>query len=274
MKKNFRPFYKNNKPFHKPFNHKKNPTSWEPSSDWYDGLVGAKGHYYHEHVILPHLLRLLNIKGQESLSLLDLACGQGVLARNLPQNIQYTGIDISPSLINSAKEQSKKNKNHQFYVGDVTTPFPIEKKDFDVATIVLALQNLANPPACLKNASSHLKRKSKLYLVINHPCFRIPRQSSWIIDENTHQQARKIFRYMSTMEIPLLSKPGQEDSEKLISYHYNLSQISLWLKEAGFCISKIEEWISDKTSEGGMAKVENRARQEFPLFMMIEATKF
>ena len=28
-------------------------TSWETSSAWYDKIVGAKGHYYHEQVILP-----------------------------------------------------------------------------------------------------------------------------------------------------------------------------------------------------------------------------
>jgi hypothetical protein len=45
------------------------------------------------------------------------------------------------------------------------------------------------------------------------------------------------------------------------------------LNKAGFMIAKIEEWTSDKESEGKTAKQENRARAEFPLFMAIQAQK-
>jgi hypothetical protein len=45
------------------------------------------------------------------------------------------------------------------------------------------------------------------------------------------------------------------------------------LRNAGFVITRIEEWTSDKESEGKAAKQENRARAEFPLFMAIQALK-
>jgi hypothetical protein len=38
-------------------------------------------------------------------------------------------------------------------------------------------------------------------------------------------------------------------------------------------IEKIEEWVSDKKSTGPMAKMEDRARDEIPMFMAILATK-
>jgi hypothetical protein len=41
----------------------------------------------------------------------------------------------------------------------------------------------------------------------------------------------------------------------------------------GFLIEKMEEWISDKKSEGGRAKIEDKARAEFPLFLAIKAIK-
>jgi hypothetical protein len=47
--------------------------------------------------------------------------------------------------------------------------------------------------------------------------------------------------------------------------------ISQMLFDGGFLIEKIEEWISDKKSEGGMAKIEDKARKEIPLFMAILA---
>jgi hypothetical protein len=45
------------------------------------------------------------------------------------------------------------------------------------------------------------------------------------------------------------------------------------LFENGFAIEKIEEWTSEKQSEGKMARAENRARDEFPMFMAILAVK-
>src|SRR5574342_272242 len=96
-------------------------SSWESSHKWYDSIVGEKGHYYHEHIILPNTLRLLKLQKKDSL--LDLCCGQGVLARALPQGISYVGVDASSSLIRSAKSKSK----HPFYVYDVTKPFKVKE---------------------------------------------------------------------------------------------------------------------------------------------------
>ena len=68
-------------------------TSWSPVAKWYTGIVGDSGHYFHKHVILPRLKTLLDPKGGESV--LDIGCGQGVYARTLPHNVEYTGIDAS-----------------------------------------------------------------------------------------------------------------------------------------------------------------------------------
>ena len=105
---------------------KKESSSWEQVSSWYDKVVGSKGHYYHEHVILPKLKKITaNTKG-----LLDLACGQGILSRILDPDVEYVGVDTSMSLINAAKRMTK-NKNHQFHVHDLTLPLNLTKKDFD-----------------------------------------------------------------------------------------------------------------------------------------------
>jgi hypothetical protein len=45
------------------------------------------------------------------------------------------------------------------------------------------------------------------------------------------------------------------------------------LKDAGFVIEEIEEWTSDKESEGRAGRMENRSRNEIPLFMAIGAIK-
>lgn len=229
--------------------------------------MGEKGHYYHQTVVLPNSLKLL---GKIS-SLLDLGCGQGVLARHLREDIAYCGIDLSKALIASAKQMTK---NGQFLVADAAGPLPVEKTDFDAGCFILSLQNMQEGEKAIQTASHHLKKRGKLLLVLNHPCFRIPRQSSWGIDEPKKLQYRRIDTYLSEQEIPIQTNPGKgKSSEATISYHHPLSDYALWLQKAGFHITKMEEWISDKKSEGARARMEDRARREIPLFLAILATK-
>lgn len=248
-------------------------TSWEKVGSWYNGIVGNEGHYYHQTLILPGILRLLNLSEKSNYALLDLACGQGVLARQLPKQMNYTGIDLSPTLIKSAKQAST-NKTHEFVVGDVSKPITLKKNDYDYATIVLALQNIEDGAKVIENAMRHLRPQGKLLIILNHPCFRIPRQSSWEIDENKKIQFRRIDRYLSPLKIPIQMHPGKgESSPSTYSFHHPLSAYSDWLCKAGFQIAKIEEWSSDKVSSGKNAKMENRSRDEIPLFMAILAVK-
>ena len=251
---------------------KKSDSSWESVSSWYNKSVGKEGHYYHQKIVLPGVLRLLELHKTPNPTLLDLACGQGILARFLPKETSYAGIDLSESLIRAAKQEATKNQH--FFVGDVTAKLPVEKQDFTHATFILALQNIKEPARALTNASSHIKKGGMLILVLNHPCFRIPRQSSWQVDQTKKIQYRRVDRYLSPLSIPILAHPGKGGkSEHTLSFHHPLSTYSLWLKEAGFAIELIEEWCSDKQSEGGAAAMENRARAEFPLFLALTARK-
>jgi hypothetical protein len=126
-----------------------------------------------------------------------------------------------------------------------------------------------------KNAHDHLAPDGKLLLILNHPCFRIPKQSSWEIDEENRIQYRRINRYLSSFKAPIQMNPSQKESSSVTwSFHHSLSYYSECLFHNGFAILKIEEWISDKRSVGKKAGMENRAREEFPLFLAILAKKF
>jgi len=248
-------------------------SSWDAAESWYSGCVGEKGHYYHQAVVLPNALRMLRLKKQTSL--LDLGCGQGVLARALPESIEYFGIDLSKRLIDAAKRETKR-KQCAFLVADATAKnIPLEKTDFDRAVCILSLQNMENGEGAIQTAARHLKERGELLLVLNHPCFRIPRQSGWGLDEKAHLQYRRMNGYLTPMQIPLQIHPGKgEKSEIFHSYHHPLSTYAKWLSHAGFAIQEIEEWISDKKSEGPKKRIEDRARREIPLFLALGAILF
>ncbi len=243
---------------------KKDTTSWEGVKNWYDGLVGENGHYFHQKIILPGVKRLLNL--QSNSSLLDLGCGQGILSRVIPKEVDYLGIDISPSLI----QEAKKYRPDNFFVGDISHMPPLSKQDFTHSCFILSLQNMKDPQKAIAFAANHLGDRSHILLILNHPCFRIPRQTSWGEEGGLY---RKVNRYMSPLQIPIRERPGREKSAITYSFHHCLSDISSWLFTNGFVITQLEEWCSDKTSTGKRAKMENFVRKEFPLFLAIGGKK-
>lgn len=247
-------------------------TSWnKKTGKWYSRLVGEKGHYYQQRLIFPKSLGLLEIK--KDASILDIGCGEGVFARYLPKEISYLGVDNSQFLINEAKRKDE-NINHQFVVASAEKPLPIEKNDFSHAVAILSLQNMRNPEKAIFQASKHLKIGGRFLIVLNHPCFRIPRQSGWGINESNKMQYRWINKYLSFLEIPIDTAPGRKSGPPIAwSFHYPINKYSLFLNQAGFLIEKIEEWFSDKESQGKTAKMENRSRAEIPLFLAILCRK-
>lgn len=243
------------------------PTSWESVEHWYSSCVGEKGHYYHRSVILPGTLRLLRVQNSSSFSILDMGCGPGVLARSLPTSCIYYGVDVSPSLIAKAKNST----GTTFFVADATKDLPFEKRDFDYVAFILSLQNMENPEEALSQAALRLKKGGRLLLVLNHPCFRIPRQSSWGVDEKNQLVYRRINRYLSPLKIPIQMHPGRNEGTTTFSFHRSLSSYMDLLFSKGFVVTALEEWTSDKQSEGTHARRENRARAEIPLFLALLA---
>src|SRR5947208_8411637 len=91
--------------FNEPMSAKKpQRTDWGNVAEWYDQLVGESGSEYHREVVLPGVLRLLNIQTGEKA--IDIACGQGVLCRILAERgSEVTGVDAAKELIRSAIER-------------------------------------------------------------------------------------------------------------------------------------------------------------------------
>ncbi len=244
-------------------------TSWSKVSHWYSDLVGEGGHYFHSHLILPRVLKLLDLQPTDEL--VDLGCGEGVLERAIPKEVGYLGVDIADGLLKAARQKVKATQ-HRFLQANLTrkVDFP---KQFTKAVSILALQNMENGAQCIKNAAHALQTDGMLILVLNHPCFRIPRQTSWGIDEKNKLQYRRVNRYFAELKIPIQMHPGQHQQKQTWSFHHPLSQYFSWLKQSGFVVDDLQEWTSEKESQGKAAKMENRARSEFPMFLCIVARK-
>ena len=256
-------------------------TSWGKVANWYNNLIENGKNSYQRNLILPNLIRLLEVKKGEVI--VDLACGQGFFAREFTKlGAKVIGADISPELIEIARhlpgEQGRhaqeKNQPVEYHVAPSDKLDFLHDKSVDKVIIILSLQNIENVNDVIKEVSRVLKSNGKLFMVLNHPAFRIPKESSWGWDESKKVQYRRIDSYLSESKEQIQMHPGDKPWEKTISFHRPLQFYFKALNKHGFSVSKLEEWVSHKTSEEGPKKeAEDKARHEFPLFLFLEAVK-
>lgn len=244
----------------------KKDTSWQAVAEWYADYSAAEG-TYHQTVIVPNLLRRIEPKAGQTI--LDLACGAGVMSAELTKaGAKIIGIDASATLITAAKKAAPQATFHVASADKI----PLAERSVDTAICVLAIQNIAPIRETFVAVARVLKPVGKLYLVLNHPAFRIPKSSSWGWDETTKTQYRRVDAYLSEKSVGITAHPGQKNSETTLSFHRPLQLYVKLLASAGFAITRLEEWISPKKSQAGpRQKEEDRIRKEIPLFMLIEA---
>jgi ubiquinone/menaquinone biosynthesis C-methylase UbiE len=239
-------------------------TSWEKSADWYDRIIGERGSELYREVVIPRALDLLQPKRGERV--LDLGCGQGVFSRAISEcGALVTGVDASSTLIHKARTYQSRTPI-RYYDRDAAELGGLG--DFDAASAILCLQNLEHLDKVCSSAVSVLKPGGRMLWVLNHPAFRIPRQSSWGFEDERKLMYRRVDAYSSTLSVPIIMHPGKTDSETTMSMHRSLESLMAPAFASGLTLAGFEEWHSHKESQPGpRARAENRARKEFPLFL-------
>lgn len=248
-------------------------TSWNEVGEWYDKhLQGKKT--YHETVVYPNLTRLLgDIK---DIKILDLACGQGIFTNRLAKlGAKVKGIDLAPALIDIAKKSAEEIHNPDFFVAPSHDLYMIKDSSMDVIIISLAIQNIEKVKETFAECKRVLTNVGRLLIIMNHPAFRNPKETSWEYDEHEKIQYRRVNSYLSENKATIDMTPGSaKDKKYTYSFHRPLQYYSKLLEKNNFLIGRIEEWESDRASEPGPKQAaENKARKEIPLFLFIEAVQ-
>lgn len=264
MKDNFKKPYRSRPP------EKKKTTSWGNVAVWYQESVSSEKSYQRR-LILPNLVRLMDIRPGEKI--LETACGEGIMSRAFSEaGGTVSAADISPELIALAKKNSPVEIRFEVASADKMEMFG--DGYFDKAAIVLALQNIENDKGAIMEMARLLTPGGKLFIVLNHPCFRIPKASEWGYDELKRTQYRRIDRYISESKNLIEMHPGADPREVTVSFHRPLQHYFKILGNSGLAVTRFEEWTSPKVSEPGpRADAENRARKEIPIFLALAAIK-
>lgn len=246
-------------------------TSWEHVARWYDSVLGEGGSRYHQEVIIPDALRLLNVKQNDRV--LDLACGVGVFCRALhKQGARVTGVDASEELVRLAREKSPRAIHYE--VADARHMDRFNTNSLDAISCILAIQNMDPIEAIFSECARLIRPGGHLLLVMTHPCFRVPRQSGWGWDEQRQLLYRRIDHYLTPLKVPIQMHPGSAPHITTWTFHRPLSTYVSELTRKGFVVNALEEWPSNRVSKPGpRAKAEDSARREIPLFLALRAVR-
>lgn len=267
-------------PPRKPFRPTQRPTAskhdpgWDAVAEWYDKLVGEKGSDYHKHVILPAALKMLDARAGESV--IDVCCGQGVLAMPLLEAgvARYAGIDASRRLIESARVRVRDSRA-VFTTADACVPGGWADASYDAAACIMAVHDVPEILPLFRNVANALKPGARAVFVFMHPCFRIPKQSHWGWDGDQKIQFRRLDAYSTPTGIPIITHPGKGGEQQTLFRHRPLAAVLTALGDAGLAVTACDELHSHRRSQatGPFSKAEHKAAEEFPLFIALKAVR-
>ncbi len=258
-----------------------NDTSWQAVAGWYDEMLSERGNDHYEQVIGPGTMRLL--EPARGMRVLDVACGQGMLARRLSAvGCATTGIDAAPGLIEAARQRATGDPSQTFLVGDARAIWKVLPADatgsFDAAACIMALSNIDSLEPVIHGIHRALRSGGAFVFVITHPAFRGIGQTGWGWDDSASRQFRRVDAYLSPTSREVEMQPGKaargKGSVRTYTFHRPLQAYIAALAKSGLFVDRLEEWPSLRASTSGpRAAEENRARREIPLFLGVRAIK-
>jgi len=140
---------------------------YDQIADFYDATAGGS-------VVDPATAALLRLAGQVSgMRLVDVACGQGRVARELARRgAQVTGLDISAAMLAKARYQEQTEPLGIGYLhADATDPRVLEGLVFDGAVCNFGLSDIDDLDGLLATIARLVRPGGWFAFSLLHPCF-------------------------------------------------------------------------------------------------------
>ena len=140
---------------------------YDEIADFYDATAGQA-------ITDPATAELLRLSGDvDGMRVLDAACGQGRVARELARRgAHVTGVDISAALLAKARELETEQVPGISYVrADVCAPGVLAGREFDAAVCNYGLSDIDNLDGVLATITRLVRPGGWFVFSILHPCF-------------------------------------------------------------------------------------------------------
>ena len=212
--------------------------TYDAIADWYDEFVRTEPLLYE--VVIPAALRLAEEAGEITDAVIcDLACGQGVIARDLALCGAFvTGIDISERLLTLARSQPVASPHAiSWRQDDAQVGRTLADASFDGVVCNMALMDIPDLAAALRTIACILRPGGWFVCSITHPCVQAP-HSSWVTrpDGTT---ARESGDYFAEGFWRPEGAPGVRG--RVGAHHRTLSSYLNALVDAGLTLEHTEE---------------------------------
>ena len=133
---------------------------WAPEAD-------GKGRIYHYlRRAQAALIAILDVK--ENMNLLDIGCGTGWAIGQAAQVVneqgEFYGVDLSPKMIDKAKENFS-DKNNFHFIEANSESIPLDDNMFDVIICTNSFHHYLHPDKAMKEIHRLLKPGGKIYIL-------------------------------------------------------------------------------------------------------------
>ena len=248
---------------------------WNRIARLRDLRTGDRGDLWHRGMIDPAVRRLVGrVRG---LRLLDLACGNGYLARSFAARgaREVVGLDRSTASIRFARARERRRpRGVRFHVG-VATALPFPAASFDRVVANMALMDFEDAAGAIREVARVLAPGGRFVFSVCHPCFDVDDRSAWSVERGYdaggfyERVYRKVRRYRDERRTRSPWRLPSGEVAWTEAFHRTLATYGRYLHDAGLAIAQLEEPLPD--AEVVRASPQGPYLREIPLHLVVEA---
>ncbi len=220
---------------------------WDQKAAFWDALHGEAGNVFHRQLITPTVERLLALQPGEQV--LDVACGNGVMARRLAAlGGRVTAVDFSPALIAKAQQRGQPTgKPIQYGMVDATDEEALAalgEGQFDAVVCTMALMDMPVITPLYRAARRLLAENGRFVFATAHPAFNSSNpvfvaERADYSGQLVTTTAVKISAYLSIPPAKAVGAVGEPTPHNY--YHRPLHQLLGEAFAAGLVLDALEE---------------------------------
>lgn len=220
---------------------------WDRKAPFWDELHGEFGNTFHQKLVEPTVLQLLQLRAGEAV--LDVGCGNGALARRLAaRGLQVTACDFSEEMIRLAMARgtvpSTAVDYHVIDGTDEAAMLGLGAGCFDAITCTMALMDMPTIEPLFRAAARLLRTGGRFVFATQHPAFNS--NNPIFVQEKEDRDgvisdhyAVKLRAYLNVPPLMGSGAPGEPSPHYY--YHRPLSELLGAAFAAGFVLDSLLE---------------------------------